>query len=232
MTYNDVFKLDLPKTFPADDYELFMTAARDVLLPDKGPPWQEFAGASNLIGWRFRSTREYLDAYLKTGDASHDEVYIRERALFGMFTNGVSCIESTCYALYALASHPSVLGITFGDDERRKATPAKLKAALESHEASESSRSLSRALEEMTGSDEWREWRDLRSRMMHRSNLPRLIQGTTGSAPPPGRQRRYAATSSTPALDGDPAHLESLLDWLAGALSLLLRGGSELAAPT
>ena len=58
MTYNDLLKLYLPDTSPADDYAPFMAAARAVLLPGKGPPWQEFDGASNLIGWRFRSTRE------------------------------------------------------------------------------------------------------------------------------------------------------------------------------
>ena len=48
--------LEMPESFPADEYTQFRQAAREVLTnPAKGDAWREFAGASNLIGWRFRA---------------------------------------------------------------------------------------------------------------------------------------------------------------------------------
>jgi hypothetical protein len=44
-----------------------MAAARSVLLkPLKGSEWKEFAGASNLIGWRFRAASEDWEAYKRS----------------------------------------------------------------------------------------------------------------------------------------------------------------------
>ena len=56
MVFSIEHQLDLPDTFPADEMVAFMAAARNVtLLPTKTLAWKELRGASNLIGWRFRS---------------------------------------------------------------------------------------------------------------------------------------------------------------------------------
>jgi hypothetical protein len=91
-------QLEMPEAFPADTYGQFVDSGRALLLNPKGDAWSEFAGASNLIGWRFRATHEDLTAYLHSWDqtGSHcgfEELYARERWLFGMFSCGVSCIE-------------------------------------------------------------------------------------------------------------------------------------------
>lgn len=231
MAFNDLLKLDLPDAFPANDYSDFMAAARSVLLPNKTEAWKEFAGASNLIGWRFRSSFEDMRAYIASwqkygADVSFEEIYLRERALFGMFSSGVSCVESVCYASYALASHPSVLGLVFGESEQRRCKPSRLQNALGSHPRGQA---LVSALTALNNSNEWRLWDDLRNRMIHRSNLPQIIYGAVGSTPLPEKALQFAATSSTPAFEADESHLEALFLWLSKSLSQLLAGGRHLA---
>jgi hypothetical protein len=232
MAFNDLLKLDLPDAFPAHEYSDFMAAARAVLLPNKTEAWKEFAGASNLIGWRFRSSfedmRTYIASWQKYGaNVSFEEIYLRERALFGMFSSGVSCVESVCYASYALASHPSVLGLVFGEPEQRRCNPSQLRNALGSHSRA---KALVSDLTALTNSNEWNLWVDLRNRMTHRSNLPRIIYAAVGSTPPPAKALQFAATSSTPAFEADESHLEALFLWLSKSLGQLLTGGRHLAS--
>ncbi len=133
MVFSTEHQLELPDSFPADAMVAFMAAARSIVLsPKKSEAWKELGGASNLIGWRFRSCYEDMNKYIDSwkvhgANVSFEEMYLRERALFGMFTAGVSCIESTCYALNALASHPKLLGLPFGEREQRKCNPMELK---------------------------------------------------------------------------------------------------------
>ena len=230
MILNDVLKLDLPDEFPTQEYAAFMEAARSVLLTVKDEHWKEFGGASNLIGWRYRSSYEYMRYYVdswqeKGPNISFEEIYMRDRAFFGMFTSGVSCIDSTSYALLALASHPSIIDLAYGDKERRGCNPKSLQNKLESHP---SARPLTDTLTELNNSDEWRLWVDLRNRLTHRSNLPRIIQGAMGAPPPSAKGLHFAATSSTPHIETDEGHLISLFTWLSNALKGLLKGGCQL----
>jgi len=200
-------------------------------LPNKIDVWKEFAGASNLIGWRFRSSYENMMSYVESwrtygADVDFEELYFRERALFGMFVSGVSCIESTCYAAYALASHPNLLGVPFGDAEQKRCNPARLKTAILPHPPAHA---LAAALTSLIDAQEWSLWVGLRNRMTHRSNLPRNIHGAVGAPAPPARALQFAATSSTPAFEADESHLEVLFLWLSQSLTQLLAGGCRLA---
>jgi hypothetical protein len=157
MAFVESLQIEMPDAFPAESYSTFMDAAGAVLLEKKDNSWTEFAGASNLIGWRFRASYEYMQAYLASWnelgvDVSFDKICSRERDLFGMFACGVSCIESATYALYALASHSSTLGLRFGDEEQRRATPRSLAAALA---AAPSAVGLKGLLERVSASDDW-----------------------------------------------------------------------------
>lgn len=230
MTFNDLLKLDLPDAFPAAQYSEFMTAARAVLLPNVTNAWKEFAGASNLIGWRFRSCYEDMGTYVaswkaKGDNASFEELYLRERALFNMFVSGVSCIESTCYASYALSSHPAVLGLPFEEVEQRFCSPSQLCNALTPHK---SGQVLVSVLSVILDSDEWRLWVDFRNRMAHRSNLPRIIYCAIGSPAPPAEALQFAATSSTQAFEADVDDLKAHFSWLSNSLGELLTGAHSL----
>ena len=231
MIFNDLQKLDLPIEFPTVEYAAFMEAARSVLLPPaEGEYWKEFGGASNLIGWRYRSSYEYMRYYVdswqeKGSNISFEEIYMRDRALFGMFTSGVSCIDCTSYALLALASHPSIISLAYGDKERRRCSPKSLQKKLQPHPLAQP---LVDILTKLNNSDEWRLWVDLRNRLTHRSNLPRITQAAMGGTLPPAKSVHFAATSSTPHIEANEELLLSLFSWLSISLKGLLNGGYQL----
>lgn len=208
-----------------------MAAARRVLLhPAMGPEWSEFAGASNLIGWRYRASSEewhnYKHSWQTHGEAvDHEGLYRRERAIFGMFTAGVSCIESIAYALAVLSSHPRIGPISFGTAEQRACSPKKLLGWLS---PLPKAAALAQALSRLCASAEWKLWVELRNRMSHRSNLPRVIFCAVGAEPPPARPLHFAATSSTPIVEGDLESFDALHTWLTRSLSELLIEGSNL----
>ncbi len=111
MTFSKEYQIDVPDSFPIGELDNFMASARRITLANgMSAAWLEFGGASNLIGWRYRQCHEEMTYYLQSwqnygGGALHEELYQRERALFGTFSAGVSSIESTCYAIHALASN-------------------------------------------------------------------------------------------------------------------------------
>ncbi len=232
MTFCAEYGLEMPADLPVRELTQFMTTARRVLLnPDASPAWKEFAGASNLIGWRFRASSEdwlaYKTSLSTVGDsANHDQLFERERALFGMFTAGVSCIESTTYSLAALASHPTVLSLSFAAAEQRACSPRKLAEWLSPHPAANA---LANALTRLVTSAEWSLWVDLRNRMTHRSNLPRIHVASVGAPPPSTKPLHFAPTSSTPLVEADTSDFDQLHIWLVQVLRDLLVQGASLA---
>lgn len=232
MIYCAEYCIDMPDDFPIEELARFMAAARQVLLhPDVSPAWQEFGGASNLIGWRFRASSEHWIAYRNSasslGDSGgHEGLYCRERHLYGMFSSGVSCIESTTYALASMASHPALLGLPFGGAEQRACSPKKL---LQWLTPSPEAKALVQTLHDLVYSDEWQLWVDLRNRMTHRSDLPRRIFAWAGGPPPVIRPLRFAATSSAQEVDAEFADFDKLCKWLATTLGSLLSSGHQLA---
>lgn len=223
--------IDMPDDFPVEELNAFMAAARRVLLiPKKGPEWSEFAGASNLIGWRYRASSEYRLAYKESWTTEgvtvdHEGAYRRERALFGMFSSGVASLESVTYALAALSSHPRVLAMPFGAQEQRFCSPTRLSKWLA---PLPTATSMAAALTGIATSSEWKLWVDLRNRMTHRSDLPRVVFGAVGGTPPPAKALHFASTSSTPIFEGDLNTLDALHEWLSSSIATLLNEGAKL----
>ncbi|MDZ4129310.1 MAG: hypothetical protein U1E02_34825 [Hydrogenophaga sp.] len=230
MRRSSEYCLDLPEDFPEPQLIEYMAVARKILLePQMSPQWGEFAGASNLLAWRYRASFEDWQCYKRSLSAhsnpDHEELFRRERALFGMFTAGVSCMESTCYSLAALASHPAVLAIAFDPPEQRRCNPSTLRDWIAPHAKAAT---LNVTLDNLLASSQWELWVGLRNRMTHRSNLPRVIQAWVGSTPPPIKPIHFAATSSTPAVEAETTDFDTLHDWLAKTLSALLTAGASL----
>lgn len=222
--------IDLPEDFPEQQLIRYMSVARKTLLePQKSVQWGEFAGASNLLAWRFRASFEdwqyYKNSLSTHENPNHDDLYRRERALFGMFTAGVSCIESVCYSLAALASHPAVLDLPFGPGEQRRCSPSKLRDWLAPYEKAIQLKSV---LDTLLASHEWDLWVSLRNRMTHRSNLPQVITAWVGSPPLSIRPIHFAATSSTPAIEAETTDFDALHEWLVSTLGALLAAGALL----
>lgn len=225
------FCIDLPDDFPELELTQYMAFARRILLePAKSAAWGEFGGASNLIAWRYRASYEdwqyYRTSLSQHSNPDHEELYRRERALFGMFSAGVSCIESTVYSLAALASHPAAVAIPFGVIEQRRCNPVNLRAWLAPHPHASG---VVAALDHLLAAGEWGTWVELRNRMTHRSNLPRIISVWVGPPPPPSKPIRFAATSSTSPVEAEVADFDALHRWLAQTLALLLATGLTLS---
>lgn len=230
MPYLESLCLDMPESFPAEDYISLMAEARRVMIPDKQdvPAWKEFGGASNLIGWRYRASADAWRDHrtsLERGTKSHEEYYEQECSLFMMFVAGVSCLESACYAMAAAASHPLVCGLQFDADRQRMCSPDRLRRWLVGHSKAAS---LARALDGLVVANQWQLWIDLRNRMTHRSNLPRRHYASVGAPPPVVRPLNYAPTCSTPDIDANYEDWDDLQRWLALQLRDLLRGGTEM----
>lgn len=236
MVYSIVHDLNLPDNFPVNEMIAFDTAAKSILtLPTEFAPdtaaWQEYVGATNLIGWRFRSCHENMTIWIESwnahnADVSAEENYLRDRALFGMFTSGLSCIESTCYALHALASHSSILSLEFDNIKQGKASPKNLWRILPS---SIKAVRLKDRLKVLIDSDDFIRLSDLRNRMSHRSNLPRNQTLSMGAELPLAMKLDFGETTSTEALLLDELFLENMITWLASSVCDLLVEGAVLA---
>ncbi len=232
MPYCAELCLELPDDFPADEFIKFMAEARRVLIPggNTSPAWKEFGGASNLIAWRYRASfdawREYRAAVERhPGGRNHEDLYLQERSLFIMFTAGVSCIDSTTYALAAAASDPLVCGIAFAEREQRACSPSRLSTWLAPHS---NAAALVVTLNSVVSATEWELWVDLRNRMTHRSNLPRRHFASVGAPLPKVNPLNYAPTSSTPEVDANLTDWDDLHAWLATKLRELLVSGAAL----
>jgi len=232
MLLSKVHSINLPSNFPFSEMEAFKTAADSILtLEIPGAAWQEYAGATNLIGWRFRGCYEdmnkWMDLWNHCNKASLEETYLRERALFGFFTAGLSCIEATCYALYALARHLELLDPQLLAKKRDEwhSCPFDLnKILLEQPETL----ALKARLQVLIASDNYKRLKELRNRMNHRSDIPINYTLNMGAELPPAEKQNFARTTSTEAFNLGVSELESMFNWLAISVRDLLVEGTNL----
>jgi hypothetical protein len=164
-------------------------------------------------------------ASLQNTAKNHEDLYSQERSLFLMFVAGVSCVESTCYAMAAAASHPQVCCLVFNVERQRNCTPVRLWDWLTPYDKASH---LVTTLGTLVQSPEWRFWIGLRNRMTHRSNLPRRHFASMGASLPEVNPLNYAPTSTTPEIDADLNDWDMLHKWLADQLRDLLIGGATM----
>lgn len=231
MPFSEVLQLYMPSLFPLKAFEEFVNKVRTVTVSGSEAR-HEFNGASNLIGWRFRACMEDKEGYMASwrlygADISFDAIYLRERLLFGTFVSGISCIEATIYACYALASDTNVFGLPF--DETTRQYQSGLNHLKKNLEAINPSITLVSVLQNIVASDQWKLWKGFRNTMTHQANLPRIIHAAIGGPLPPANPLEFAATWSSKALSGDETTFNEMLSWLVGTLEHLLNGGIQLA---
>ncbi|MDP1771453.1 MAG: hypothetical protein Q8L15_04155 [Methylobacter sp.] len=234
MVFSKTHQLYLPSNFPFTEMDAFKAAADRLLMPETSiiEEWQEYAGAINLIGWRFRNCHEDMERWIgslnmhgENGD--FEEEYLRDRALFGFFTAGLSCIESTCYALSALAYHLALLDLPSKMDKKWYLYPKDLEKRLLERPKTVA---LKTKLHELTGSNEFERLKQLRDRVTHRSNLPRNQTLSISN----NAHQVFAKTNSTK-LYGEETELtinelflKDMLAWLAESVRALLVEGTRL----
>ena len=92
------------------------------------PSTTEYLRSSNLIGFRYRTFVESAIQRMSIPYGTHEEIFLREQALFLSVAAATSCIEATSYATYALASESTVLGVPFDTKVQRDCNPRTLLA--------------------------------------------------------------------------------------------------------
>jgi len=160
-------------------------------------------------------------------NASFEELYHQEKALYGVFTTGVSYLESLTYATYIVCTAVLSHVCSFGSDKDRHdlSDPARLAKRLSK---APSARNLAAALHELSTSPEWKMWKAYRNTHSHRSSPPRLVRMSLGSAPPPPSPLQLSATWSTPALEADSATFDSYLEALRRFAAQIMAATSGL----
>lgn len=174
----------MPDDFPVTPYENITESIHLAREADKHPEswhpeaWREFASAWNAVAFRFCSCAEHDVAFTEAMkrpekfSKSH-EIYIQERELFGFFVSGLSVIDSTCYALFAVGSMLDVqtFPIATSDDKKKitsEMTADKFGSAFKSER-------ISSVLRQLIDSKDYQEWKTIRNIISHRSAPPRTI---------------------------------------------------------
>jgi hypothetical protein len=223
MPYVPELCINMPPDFPAREFSAFLDNARKALIEPEGttPQWKEFGLASNIIAWRYRSAHEALQ-FLRgrysttTGSIDHEDLYERERALFTLFTAGVSCIEACIYAIAAYYS--KVTGFQFEKQEQRACGPNRLRKWIEPFPGMEA---IADAIKNIDDSVEWKLWVEVRNRLSHRGNLPGIIY--VGAPLPTVNPILFDETTSTDPIDMGVQDLNAHFDWITNTLLCLMR---------
>lgn len=216
----------MPPGFPSEDYEATnerVSSHRSERRTEVG----EFVGGWLGVAYRFLACTEYDAAFRSSvrrpgGDAPpHPERYQQEKWLFGFFANGLSTLESLCYALFAVGAVVRPQDFPFvGPDDWRRVTPSSTRKQFASVFPQDS---LTNALEALLSSRELDEWREVRNILVHRSAPGRTIALTMGSGP----QQRAALWVQGITLDERTT--TSRREWLLGELAGLMRAARGFA---
>jgi hypothetical protein len=179
-----VVDIEMPEDFSVTPYENIIKSIVLAREADKHPgswhpeSWREFACAWNAVAYRFCSCAEHDVAFTEAMkrpekfSKSH-EIYIQERELFCFFVSGMSVIESTCYALFAVGSMLDVRTFPIATPEdKRKINPEMTADKFGSAFAFES---ISSILQQLIGSEDYQEWKTMRNIISHRSAPPRTL---------------------------------------------------------
>ena len=173
----------MPKDFEATAYES-VHARINANQNTESDTWQQYAGAWNAVAYRFLSVTESDKMFTKSikryGDApKQPERYYQERELFSFFVNGLATIESLCYGLFAIGSmlNPQEFPTNTAKDLRLispERTAGQFAKAFQGE-------GITFALQHLIATQEFRDWKEIRNVLAHRTSPGRLIYGLWGS---------------------------------------------------
>ncbi len=224
MQQPDPFDFARSTSFPIELYESYKSRTNDRACRSI-----EFGPAYSAILTRYTMSHDGWQEYrgIKTTDNLKDRNR-KDKALFDMIIGGHSCIEITCYSLAAQAFHFWPLAIPFGEEANRKEFNLnKLKLWLKnSNECPDLVKVLSKLDTKLDC--EWKEWHDIRNRLIHRSNLPVVHTTYTGTKPLGTKDVDYAATGSTQPIKENFDEFDARFMWLTETLRSLLEEGTKM----
>ena len=99
--------INMPDDFSVDAYNDVHDRLREY---SNRNPWLEYTAGWNAVAMRFKTMgdadEQYIRQIITAGRASlsHDEMQLQEECLYRFFMNGLSTIESYCYAVFAIGA--------------------------------------------------------------------------------------------------------------------------------
>lgn len=180
----------MPKDFASAPYEAISSrvSARNQTHPDS---WTQFAAAWNSVRYRFLSCTEHSEAFTKAikeagtpgvTPQTENSWYTQQKELFGFFVTGITTIECLCYGLFAVGSilNAQQFPIATPNDLRAikaRSTTRKFTIVFPNEV-------VSSALQQVTNSQEFKDWGEVRHVLIHRGLPGRIISLTLGGDEP------------------------------------------------
>lgn len=135
--------------------------------------WSELAASWNAVAYRFYACAEYNEAFIASVQQTFSPPplarYAQERDLYGFFVNGLSTIESFCYALWAIASTLKPAVFLFNMPEHRRSISPETTADKFSSHNGYKEEPLAQTLQNLRTASEFVEWKEIRNILAHRS---------------------------------------------------------------
>lgn len=181
--------LTMPDEFPFAAYES---------IHRRMAPWSginndvygQFAGAWNAVSYRYRALADYDESFtasISTHGAGPNAIerYRQECDLFGFFSNGFSTFEAFFYAVFATGAfiQPAAFLIATPADQQRITAGR----TIEAYARTFSNDAIAAALQEITNDTAYKELRDIRNVLTHRSAPGRTIHVAFGSEAAPNQ---------------------------------------------
>lgn len=185
-------QLPMPTEFPSKSYDALIATIGTLdsefrLLNDgqSSTEWRHFADAANGVTYRWRAVVDADQLFCKLiplGGPSIEERYQEEAALFAFFANGLSSVEMTCYAMYALAAQFDNLKFPQIAKDPKRITPGFVRERFTNIFPGEA---LTRALISLLKSGSTYELvRDVRNALAHRGAPGRQLHVTIDFSKP------------------------------------------------
>jgi len=182
--------LIMPPDFPAASFEAVQRKIQP-FAQTKDDLYAHFAGAWNAISYRYLSLVDYGEAFTgslrKHGSAPPAvERYNQERVLFGFFSNGFSVFEAYFYGMFAIGAllKPTLFPLATPADQQR-VTPTQ---AIERYSRAFPGDAIVTAMSGINGDNAFKEYREIRNILTHRSAPGRTFFLSVGSSEAPASQ--------------------------------------------
>jgi len=171
--------LIMPDDFPSDLYDDVnhrISKNRDDYLSS----WYQFAGGWNAIAYRFLSCTDSNDDFIlsisKHGNSpAQPERYNQEKLLFNFFVTGLSALQSLSYALYFACSILDKINFPVSSKKDLKSITIESTQIKLEQSALQNKESIIKNLKDSINSAEYKDWKEKRNILAHRSAPGRNI---------------------------------------------------------
>lgn len=218
--------LEMPADFPAAPFERMYIHVRASLAGQDPPAFEHFSSAWNALSFRYLGLVAEGDDFTRSitspgGAQSLEHRYIQERHLFGFFSNGFSAFESYFYGMFAIGAliRPAEFSLITPKDQQSVSPISTDRAYSRSFPGSP----ILTAFGATFADAAYREWREVRNVLTHRTAPGRTIFVSIGSdddLPPLWKINNIPLDSATAAIRR--THAARMLSRLLEAAALFV----------